>query len=688
MEDSHGREREWRVYVWSAWCVVAVCLTVSPLLQHIEYFRSPGEQYYRLIKILVPLLFAFGITYGFSGIRERLRRFELPAAATAAIVLPSLYHPRAVFIVAVFTVSAALVGSFVCRRALPQAQLSAVERLGLALAAGFGLFGFALFLLGLLGALGVATYTALLALPVLIFRGDIAVLGRDLKALSSAWNSEELSHPLVGVGVFFAAVFGALALAVIIAPPLAYDSLRMHLPLARHYAEQGALVALPFHGYSYMPQSIELLQSLGYSLGGRSAAEMISPVLAVPTFALLAAIARLAGASRRATVVGIIAVATVPFLHWTFAVPKNDGAIATFQLAALLCCLRARQSEPRAAPWLLACSFFLAMSFAVKHVALYGAVPISLLMIQPLWKLKAPIRTIAWVAGIFAVFALGWHARAYWLTGNPVYPFYLSDAVEAASGSTMRGLVLEPIPYWKVPWHVHFGGLEGVFESPSTNPFGFFLVFSWPVWLLTWRWARGAEAACLFYLVVYFLYWASLAPIARYAIAPLAIFCVLTAGRADQLLLRTGKWCSATVCGAFALICTFGVLPTMIMEINGPQLQYLAGRVGQHEYLRRTLVTYPALEFVANNARPDDGVASIDACSLIYAHNVARYRCHDLVDDEGDAKLPAIIRGGEYRFIVLPADRWPDPELAQAAPQVSTVEVYRDDHFRVIELLH
>ena len=208
-------------------------------MQHIEYFRSPGEQYYRLIKILVPLLFAFGITYGFSGIRERLRRFELPAAATAAIVLPSLYHPRAVFIVAVFTVSAALVGSFVCRRALPQAQLSAVERLGLALAAGFGLFGFALFLLGLLGALGVATYSALLALPVLIFRGDIAVLGRDLKALSSAWNSEELSHPLVGVGVFFAAVFGALALAVIIAPPLAYDSLRMHLPLARHYAEQG-----------------------------------------------------------------------------------------------------------------------------------------------------------------------------------------------------------------------------------------------------------------------------------------------------------------------------------------------------------------------------------------------------------------------------------------------------------------
>ena len=136
-----------------------------------------------------------------------------------------------------------------------------------------------------------------------------------------------MNKPFMAPVIVFAAVFLILALMVTLAPSVAYDSLRWHLPAARHYAAEHVLAPVPHMDYSVQPQAVEILMTLAHAAAGQPAAQMVNPTFFALTLLLAYAVARRCRIDPMAAVAGVVFAAAIPFLHWTGSIAKNDFAL-------------------------------------------------------------------------------------------------------------------------------------------------------------------------------------------------------------------------------------------------------------------------------------------------------------------------------------------------------------------------
>jgi len=651
----------------------------EPFQVHLEAFRSPGELFAKLILVVAPGLWIAGLAY--PRLRPaRWRSLEPIVLATLPLASAAIWAPMGFLAALLLGTTLLAVGSAALRWTGP-ADSQPIERLLLSAGSGLGLTILLLFLLGLAGALsgpvvGIVGFAAL----ALGGRESARTVAEAWRSVRAAWEASP-GDPAAALAVFFAAVFLAPAMMVALAPALAHDALAMHLPAARHYADIGALRPLPFLDYSYFPQGFELLLAAQWPLGGQAGAQLISPLLFALTLAALALVGRELGLSRAALVVGVGAVFALPFLLWTGSVVKNDLALALLQTLGLYCWLRSR-GRPDEARWLRLGVLLVASGFAVKYTAMFTAAPLGVLYLWRLPRLARPVReALLWTA-IFASLALYWPARAWVLTGNPVFPIELSWAVESLRPNEARPVETRSIPYWKIPWTIHFDGANA-FEAPTRNPLGFLLLLFLPGWLavrIRHKWA------VLAFLTLFYIYWGSVWPVVRYAILPLGLLALLTAQGLMGWRAAVGPWARWTLDAALALNFVFCLLPTLLMSVNGPQLALFAGRIDEAEYLRRTLITYPALEYLGEHSAPGDWTLSIGANSGAYAPDPARIRYEYLTDvDHGLAVLPTYLNRARYQWLIVPADR--AAEAQTLLPQGwRAEEAFRDETLAVFRL--
>lgn len=622
--------------------------------------------------MVAPALWIGSLVY--TRLQRRRQRWELAGLAAAAL-LPAVVWTPSGALAALLTLAVLLAAGQLVVATIGPAALDPVEELLLAAGAGLGALIAALFLLGLAGALHPWSVAAG-SLTVLAFasRRLGACCAKAGRALGDAWIARSTAPS--GIAVFFAAVFLAPATMVALAPALAHDALAMHLPAARHYAESSALQPLPFLDYSYFPQGFELLLAAQWPLGGQAGAQLISPLLFGLTLGALALLGRAMGMTSASLTVGLGAVFALPFLHWTGNVVKNDLTLALTQALGLYCLVRSR-GRPQEARWLRLGVLLVASGFAVKYTATFTAAPLGLLYAWRLRMLHRPLREALLWSLVFAAFALYWPARAWALTGNPVFPIEVSWAVESLRPNEVRPEETRSIPYWKVPWTIHFDG-ENAFESPSRNPAGFFLLLFLPGWLLRRRAeGRPARRAALLLVALFFLYWGSVWPVVRYAIVPLGLLTLMTAHGLVLWRDAVRPWARWALDGALSSSFVFCLLPTLLMSVNGPQLALFAGKIGEDEYLRRTLITYPALEYLQQNAGPDDWILSIGANSGAYAPDPARIRYEYLADaGYGLPLVPRYLSLARYDWLILPAEPWAE------AQQVLPAEWKCDERFR------
>ena len=332
----------------------------------------------------------------------------------------------------------------------------------------------------------------------------------------------------------------------------------------------------------------------------------------------------------------------------------------------------------------------MASSFAVKHSALFGAVPLAVLYVHLLWKRGQLVRDAIIMVGIFSVFGLCWQARTFALTGNPVYPIKWHWAAEALRPDSMRAPDAMSIPYYQIPWRIHFDGtLVGLpaaaFESPLSNPMGLFLVVCLPVWILVRRRSKNSlEPVCLVFSAVYFLYWGAVWPVLRYAIPLMLVLVVVTTGRLWALSLNLPRLAARATELALAYCLAFALLGTMIIEVNASQLRLFAGKIDEQQYLRETLTPYPSLEYVRDHSAADGRTLSINNCLRTYAPDADSYRCIFVQDDGlGPGQLDKALRESEYEFLILPED-----ELGEALRELNAAShqlyrVYRDSYYSV-----
>ena len=645
-------ELRWRSYftpvVWFFWLGISVYLTWSPFLWHLDYFNRLGPEYYRLILVVVPTLGIAALLYQF--VRGRgLWRYE-PALLAALLTAGFLvYQPRATLIALWLFAACYSLGRFSLSRLGLDTESHAAS-IALSTGIGFAALICILFVVGLIGGYYWWVFAALLSAACVLFHRQLRLLPAEIRGVFSKWAScASLRSPLVGIVMVFSAIFLLFTMMVALAPSIASDAMFFHLPAIRYYASEHALRPVPFLNYSYFPQSVESLMTLAYSLGGQPAAQIVNPLFFALSLLMVFAVARVCGIRPPPATVGVILGATIPFLHWSGSVFKNDFGWVFFQLAALFCYLRGRSSEnPN---WLRVGVFFVALSFGVKHVALFGAIPLVLLYLEAVRRRPRPWRLGASLALIFVTFGLFWHARTSVLTGNPIYPHRLRSATR--EWNPLQG-TRSPLPllYLEYPWIVHFaGGMS--FESPSSNPCGIFLVVFCTLWLLVRRKSRQwREPACLFFVAAYFLYWGYIWGILRYAIVPFLLLCVFTADRLIAFYNHSPKSVRATVQGALTYTLLFAMVVAMLIEVNAPLLRLFAGRLDAEGYLREAVAGYRSVESLHGHAGPHDLILSVKNFAHGYAPIAGNFRFGLPRDRVGFVQRE--VRKRNYSFLIVP----------------------------------
>jgi len=682
--------------VWLVWFIAAVILTAGQLRWQIDFFGHPGPAFRAALLLALPVLLLLVGLWAWVR-RAFLWRYELRMLAVLAAATLLFYEPRATLACLWIVVACYAFGHFVKARA-GLGEGAPIEDIAISAAIGFATLIVVLFGMGIAGWYYAPVLIGLLALVSVVFWRHVVALATAVRALDAGWRSaDELRSPLAGIAIAFSAVFLISSCMVILAPSLAYDVLNMHLPSALFYGRQHVLLPVPDLDYSYYPQGVEALMTAGLMLAGQPLAQMLPPVFFLLTALLLFRIIRICGGSIPGAALGVVCGTSVPFLHWTGSVAKNDMAMTFFELAALYCYLRWRESGRFA--WIPAGVFIGSAAFGVKDVVLFGAIPLTLLFLFAAWRQPRRWPALATLVALFLVFGLFWQVRTWIIAPNQVVP--------SAAAKSIRGAVLGPDPlrkiqrYLHVGWQIQFEGNRS-FESPLHVPLGAFLIVFAPLWLMPLRRARDprvkvslwravvdeispAERACLLFAFLYLASWALFWGVLRYAIPPILLLCGLTGERIVRLYGRYGWPLRAVVLGACTYVLVFAMTGVMIIELNGPQLLYFAGRLDKAGYLREALQTYRSLEFLGTVVVPGDAVASAGNCSTAYAPGGIRFVAWCGPKDY-TATIQRNIGCKPFQYVVLPDHSQGGSPEAVLRQYRNLTRLFDDSNFSVYRL--
>ena len=641
------------------WAAAVAAVAWPAFLTNLELYAKLGTQvYYGTIAGLAALVAAVALH---RGIRGWTARFEPAVFAVAVLTVCFLKEPAAAATIVGLAGSAFAIGRFAQRRLDLETDSPAAD-VGLCGALGLGTLIVAMMALGTAGLIGTWIDAALLIVPCLLLRRFLADLWRRAAPLPRSWREASAEGDWIpSIAVVSLVVFGGFTLAVALTPTISADGFRYHLPSAIYYADTGSVAPLPGLRGSYLPQAIELLMTLAYTLGGLPAAQFVNPLFFALCAPLIYALTRSCGFGRGAGILAVVAGTCVPFVHWSGSVAKVDLAVPLFQLVSLFCFIRGRGSKN--VNWLLAGLLFLALSAGAKLTAIYGAIPLALLHTYLFFQLvSAKIRfrpaQIAALVALVVVIAPFWQVRAYLAAGSPWYP--VRADMLAKNIPPLIGERPGPIEaYLHYPWITHFKGRMS-FEGVSDNPAGIFLVLFAPAWLLVRRRrANLAERACLFFAVLSYFYWGFMWAFVRYAIPMFLILYALTAGRVIELSRESGRALQrATAAGLIACL-LFSVTVTALYVINMPQLLYLSGQLSKREFLLRANRFYASVEKLSQVARPCERTLSVDNSAVLYAPDPELFTymssmAGTLPAERARSRILEKLAEKDYRYLIIP----------------------------------
>jgi hypothetical protein len=293
------------------------------------------------------------------------------------------------------------------------------DSLALALPLGLGTFALATLALGELGLLSRGCLAALLA------------CGFALGWAALPWHprrSDDVGPCFRWCGIDAALVLllavtllGSLLTAL--APVTDGDALCYHLQVPKVFLARGAVCFEPDLHETVYPLVTELLYAIALAFRGPVACRLLSWVLGVVFASGVTALARpYMGA--RAWWAGVVAL-LAPAVSNGMSAPLNDVALAAFGTAAIAGWTRFCE-EPSFRRAALA-GILAGLALGVKYPALVLAGLLAPAMLGTALRKEAPGRAIR-SSIVFAVVVLvvggPWYLRAYWYTGNPVYPFF------------------------------------------------------------------------------------------------------------------------------------------------------------------------------------------------------------------------------------------------------------------------
>ena len=199
-------------------------------------------------------------------------------------------------------------------------------------------------------------------------------------------------------------------------PPTFYDELAYHLPLAQYALRTGALPAFPWSFFTYMPHLSDLFLGWGLALGGDVGAHSMHLVFWIVIWIAGWAFVEATTTPERNPWIGCViagAFASSSTFLFLGALPFAETSLtfAVLASAALI-------ALPIASvPW-LPVGLLWGLAISVKLSGLSWVIAGAVAALAMGWSMKSIFK-----AGLAAVvMALPWWGRAWWLTGNPLYP--------------------------------------------------------------------------------------------------------------------------------------------------------------------------------------------------------------------------------------------------------------------------
>jgi hypothetical protein len=346
----------------------------------------------------------------------------------------------------VLTLASAAVGERLL--ALSQVSLkSQGDRLALAVPLGLGLLALGVFGLGQLGAL-TAPAIGLLLVPGIVLGGALVVReGREcrLRWSDPAWKitwPDSTIEALWGLGLV-----GTLLTAL--TPVTDGDALAYHLQLPKTFLMEGSLRFDPYLHESAYPMVTELLYAVALAWRGPVACRLIQWVLGASLGLATTALARpvLGDRSRWAGTIVLL----VPAISNGMSAPLNDVALAAWGTSALLAWMAWLDAPDWRRAMLAGLQTGLALGVkypALIWAGLLGGTMAFLALPRPRRATRATFGHVATFAGTALLIGGVWYLRAWWFTGNPVYPFFRDvfggAGLEEVLGSGRRPLGLAP----------------------------------------------------------------------------------------------------------------------------------------------------------------------------------------------------------------------------------------------------
>ena len=352
-----------------------------------------------------------------------------------------------------------------------------------ALLLGLGCLSYATLLIGLAGVLypwvvwmllGAGIFALVPAWKLSLLQSADAAghrLASWLKTLPGGWSRIEL----VGLGLL--TIFVLFNLMVALAPPLTIDDLTYHLAVPKRYVADHAIRYMPDIYYSNLPFTMEMLYTLSLALGSLGGAQLINWLNSLVVLGWIVVLARKAGLGRREMLLACLlfyAITTVSDQARSANVEIGGTAFLLGALAALL-----TWRDTFAAKWLILGGTLAGLYAGAK---LPNPLLVALLAV---WVLIVAWRSVGWrsallglavFSGVAATVVGVWYLRAWWMTGNPTYPYLIgvfggppinpywrSNPYRVGETGEIVGKFLQSFPGWKVlfqPWFVTMQGTE------------------------------------------------------------------------------------------------------------------------------------------------------------------------------------------------------------------------------------
>ena len=506
----------------------------------------------------------------------------------------------------------------------------------LSIAIGMGFWGYCVLLMGSLGLIhGWSLAAGAAALLILLgARRKLIPAGCQTAPLGSVGRTDQI---FIVTAAAISLAYVAIGLGSALAPELSFDALNVHLPYARDSVAAHRAGFAPNNWSSVMPALPLMTYITAFAWSGVTLAKLFNLLCYVVAGGVVGWFARRQGGKTHAAAAALLFL-SCPLAIYEATTALIDLPFALFSAIAVFCLLEWTSGDNTSFLWLSALS--LGLACGCKYHAAFWLLPIFLVLTWHCLKVKKTgfaraLSLSARYALVVVGLAAPWLVRAWYFTGNPVFPLanglfqspYFPPAMEAAAkamyanegvGRSLQALALLP---WTVTLHPGpFRGTPGILLLPGA--------------VLAVLRIRTLQIRYAFLLAaLYFYTWAMTAQEIRYLLPLVPLLSVMSAaGILGSVATRERpprRWFRLRPLGMLAIL--LGSLmafpPIYPLWVHDwtywhgylSPLRFLAGKETAQEYLSRDVPSIYVYDYVNASLRPGDRVLLLNDSAQFYS---------------------------------------------------------------------